>query len=374
MMNAEFDIAVVGAGLVGCSIAWGLARAGQRVAVVDEDDSAFRASRGNFALIWVQSKGLGMPRYSAWTVQSADAWQALAEALQAQTGLDMAFLRPGGLHPLLSRDEWERREAYLKKLSTQPGMGAFEYEMLDHAQVQRLIPQIGSEMVGASYCPYDGHCNPLRLFRALQNGMQQLGARYFTDSAVSKIEYRDGEFRLATRVGEIRAGKVVLAAGLNNARLGRMVAMHVPVRPQRGHLMVTEKIAPFLHYPVSKVRQTDEGGVMIGDSMEEVGFDPSINTPVLSVLADRAIRMFPQLADINVVRTWACLRVMTQDGFPIYEQSTQCPGAFAVSCHSGVTLAANHAFTLPEFIIRGAFPEEQLGVFSSRRFDVPAVA
>jgi glycine/D-amino acid oxidase-like deaminating enzyme len=84
--------------------------------------------------------------------------------------------------------------------------------------------------------------------------------------------------------------------------------------------------------------------------------------------------MFPQLADINVVRTWACLRVMTQDGFPIYEQSAQCPGAFAVSCHSGVTLAANHAFTLPEFIVRGAFPEEQLGVFSSRRFDVPAVA
>jgi glycine/D-amino acid oxidase-like deaminating enzyme len=150
--------------------------------------------------------------------------------------------------------------------------------------------------------------------------------------------------------------------------------MHVPVRPQRGHLMVTEKIAPFLHYPVSKVRQTDEGGVMIGDSMEEVGFDSSINMPVLSVLAERAMRMFPQLASLNVVRSWACLRVMTQDGFPIYEQSTECPGAFAVSCHSGVTLAANHAFVLPEFIIRGTLPEEHLGVFSSRRFDVPAVA
>jgi len=63
----EADVAVVGGGLVGAAIAWGLARAGTRVVVLDEGDVAFRASRGNFALVWVQSKGLGMPEYAAWT-------------------------------------------------------------------------------------------------------------------------------------------------------------------------------------------------------------------------------------------------------------------------------------------------------------------
>ncbi len=95
-----------------------------------------------------------------------------------------------------------------------------------------------------------------------------------------------------------------------------MVGLDVPVRPQRGQLIVTEKTAPFLRYPVATVRQTDEGGVMLGDSQEEAGFDPTVGTPVIAVLADRALRMFPQLGSLNIVRTWAALRVMTQDGFP----------------------------------------------------------
>ena len=75
--------------------------------------------------------------------------------------------------------------------------------------------------------------------------------------------------------------------------------------------------------------------------------------PVSSVMAARAIRMFPLLARLNVVRMWSGIRVMTQDGFPIYDQSETCPGAFVVCCHSGVTLAANHALTLAPMIARG---------------------
>lgn len=61
----EYDVAVIGGGVVGSSIAWGLANARQKVAVLDEGDVAYRASRGNFALVWVQGKGLGMPQYSS---------------------------------------------------------------------------------------------------------------------------------------------------------------------------------------------------------------------------------------------------------------------------------------------------------------------
>jgi len=74
-----------------------------------------------------------------------------------------------------------------------------------------------------------------------------------------------------------------------------------------------------------------------------------------------------------VVRSWAALRVMTRDGFPIYDQSAECPGAFLASCHSGVTLAANHALVLPEMLRGGGLPPE-LAPFSAKRFDVPAAA
>jgi len=372
--SREFDVAVIGGGLVGSAIAWGLAKASQRVAVLDEGDIAFRASRGNFALVWVQSKGLGMPEYAGWTVRSSEAWGGFADSLKQQTGLDVCHQRPGGFHLALSERELASRESILMRLHNQPAMRRYDWEIMDRERVRKMLPHIGPEVVGGSYCPLDGHVNSLRLFRALHAGMQQLGVTYLPNHTVDGIEHRGGEFVIQSTGGEVRSGKLVLAAGNGNARLGPMVGLKVPVRPQRGQIVVTEKAAPFLNYPVVTIRQTDEGGVMLGDSLEETGFDLTVGTKVVSVIAERAVRMFPQLARLNVVRTWAALRVMTQDGFPIYDQSASCPGAFVATCHSGVTLAANHALVLAPLIAEGRLPAETFDVFSARRFDVPAAA
>ena len=374
MKNREFDIAVIGGGLVGSAIAWGLASSGSRVAVLDEGDIALRAARGNFALVWMQNKGLGMPQYGMWTLRSAESWTAFADMLLVQTGIDVAYRRPGGFHLTLSEAELEHRGAQLKRLHEQPGMPGIDYEILDHAGVKRLMPEIGPEVAGASFTRMDGHCNSLKLLRALHAGMQQQGAAYLPDRRVESIAYAGGEFRVASRGGEVRACKVVLAAGLDSARLGPMVGLEVRVRPQRGQVMVTEKTGPFLHYPVSTVRQTDEGGVMLGDSQEEAGLDTAVTHSVLAVLADRAVRMFPRLAPLNIVRSWAALRVMPEDKFPIYDQSLECPGAFVAACHSGVTLAANHALTLAPMIAKGELPAHIFQSFSSRRFHVQKAA
>jgi hydrogen cyanide synthase HcnC len=370
----DYDVAVVGGGLVGSAIAYGLAREGQRVAVLDEGDVAYRASRGNFALVWVQSKGLGMAPYAAWSVRSARAWGGFAQMLREDTGIDVSLEQRGGFHMVLSERELEARATTMKRLHNQPEMIPYEYEIMDRARVQKMLPTIGPEVAGASYCPLDGHVNSLRLFRALNAGMQRRGADYLPNHIVDRIAYRDGTFTLTAPGGTVRAGKVVLAAGNGNARLAPMVRLSAPVRPQRGQIIVTEKAAPFLSYPVSTVRQTDEGGVMVGDSQEEAGFAAEVGQPILSVMAERAVRMFPLLGSLNVVRTWAALRVMTQDGFPIYDASETCPGAFIATCHSGVTLAANHALTLAPLIATGTLPKDEFGVFSARRFDVPAAA
>ena len=367
----EFDFAVIGGGLVGAAIAWGLARRGRSVAMLDEGDIAFRASRGNFALIWVQSKGGGMSRYALWTRQSSDVWPQLAEAIRIETGLDVCLHQPGGFHLLLSQKEVENRANALKRLHNQPGMVPFEYRMLDHAQTQKMLPQVGPDVIGASFCPLDGHVNALRLLRALHVGFQRNGGRYFSDCAVERIESRGGEFRLHGGSIEIAAHKIVLAAGLGNAELAPLVGINAPVRPQRGQIIVTEKVAPFMNYVVHTIRQTDEGSVMISDSVEEAGFDISVGSEVLAAMADRAIRMFPHLAKLNVVRCWAALRVMPRDGYPIYDQSKACPGAFIATCHSGVTLAAAHALLLPPCIDIGNLPNDSLAAFSTRRFDVP---
>jgi glycine/D-amino acid oxidase-like deaminating enzyme len=369
----DCDVAIIGGGLVGSALAWGLARAGQRVAMLDEGDVAYRASRGNFALVWVQSKGLGMPEYAAWSKRSSDLWTGFAAELEDATGLDVAYQRPGGFQLALSERELEAQAGRLKSLHNQPNMVRYPYEVLDHDAVAKRLPQIGKEVVGGTYCPLDGHCNSLRLLRALHADLQRRGGVYLADHIVETIDHRDNFFRIVSRGGTIVAGKIVLAAGNGNARLAPLVGLTAPVRPQRGQILVTERLAPFLDYPVSTVRQTDEGTVMLGDSQEEAGFDDRVGLGVAATLADRATRMFPLLRNVNVVRSWAALRVMTADGFPIYDESPTCPGAFIATCHSGVTLAANHALVLAPHLASGTLPQE-LAVFSARRFHVPTPA
>ncbi len=366
----EPDTVVIGGGIVGASLAFGLARAGERVALLDEGDVAFRASRGNFALVWVQSKGLTLPAYSAWTQKSAKDWHQLSKVLLDETGIDVGHTQPGGFTLCLSQKEVDARLSKLVAFHNQPDTPHFPYEILDHNEVKRRLPAIGPKVVGAVYSPLDGHANPLLLMRALHSYLNQKGGEYRTAHTVDTITREIDGFRVKGQWGEIRTGKLILAAGLGNVRLAPMLGLEAPVKSSRGQLIVTEKTAPFLHNPMVTIRQTNEGGVLIGDSKEEAGFENITGTGVLSVMADRAIQMFPRLAHLNVVRTWSALRVMSPDGFPIYDQTLSGPPAFVTSCHSGVTLAGVHAMTLASVLARSGRLPELLAAFTPKRFHV----
>ena len=373
-MSRDYDVAVVGGGLLGSAIAWGLGRLGKSVAVLDEGDITKRASRANFALVWVQSKGLGMPAYTGWTVRASETWGRLAAALKDQTGLDVALQQNGGFHLTLGEDEFGQRTELVKRMHNQVGAADYRMEMLRPSEIRKMLPLIGPEVSGGSYCPFDGHVNSLRTFRAFHTGLKLFGVDYLPERPVSAIARGGGEFQLTTPQGEIRAHKVVLAAGNANQTLAPMVGLFAPMGPTRGQIVVTERTVPFLPHPLTTIRQTDEGTVMIGDSKEDELDDRALNHAVSAVMADRAQRMFPHLARLNVVRTWAGIRVMPRDGFPIYDQSESHPGAFVACCHSGVTLASNHAFELARMVAVGALEPELVGAFSARRFGATGAA
>jgi glycine/D-amino acid oxidase-like deaminating enzyme len=363
----DFDFAVLGGGLVGTALGYGLARSGHRVAICDEGDLAYRASRGNFGLVWVQGKGLGLPQYSNWTQLSARRWPDLASALAADTGIDVSLEQPGGFHLCLSERELEHRVQTLTKLTAQAGIERYDFEVLDHRGVAERIPGIGPGVVGGTYTAKDGHVNALRLLRALHAGFARQGGVYRPNTRIAAIERAGDRFALRADGPPISAGRVVLAAGLGNAQLAPQVGIDAPVRPQRGQILVLERVQRFLRHPIATLRQTDEGTVLIGDSQEEAGFDDTVGLAVLATLADRAVRTFPSLAGVRINRTWAALRVMSPDGFPIYEQSRTAPGAFLVTCHSGVTLAAAHALELAPMLAAGEL-EARVAPFSTERF------
>ncbi len=226
-----------------------------------------------------------------------------------------------------------------------------------------------SVVLGAAYCAHDGHANPLKLLRGMHAGFQAAGGRYRANAGVAQLARVGDSYEALTKDGRIfAADKVVIACGHGIPALARQAGLHCPTRPQRGQILVTERLDPILPMPLGSIRQTDEGSVMLGVSHEEVGFDDRNTGDVAGTIAARAARAIPALADVQIVRAWGALRIMPPDGCPIYDESEMWPGVFMATNHSGVTLAAVHARRLPHWILEGATAVgfEQ---FSARRFD-----
>lgn len=364
----ETDYAIVGGGIVGLSVAWGLLRRGLTVTVLDGDDGSFRASRGNFGLVWVQSKGMNQPRYAQWSQQSAAIWAEFANEVADNTGQTIPLEQNGGLDLHFSEETLYATVEKYETLKVQLG-GDYPYEVLGHNALRKSEPHIGPKVVGAILHHQDGHANPLRLLVALAADVRRLGGRVLTGKTVTEVT-KPNTFHIACADGtSVSSNKVVLSAGLGAAQLGPRMGFKAPIRPQRGQVLITEKLPKLINRPSLIARQVDEGGIQIGATNEEVGLDDRVTQPGLAGLAAEAIAAYPALARAQLVRSWGALRILSPDGLPIYQESAEMPGAYLVTCHSGITLAAAHARLLPDWLEgTGAAPD--LEVFSENRFAV----
>jgi len=362
------EITIVGGGLVGLSVALGLLMAGQRVRVLDGADNDARASQGNFGLIWGQGKGWDFAPYANWTMDALAAWPGFAQQLKELSGIDVALDQSGGYEFFTDPSEMDAFKAELDQQAAHLG-GRASYEMLYGDDLRSQLEGIGPDVVGASFSPGDGHVNPLRFLRALRCSVQAMGGRVTLGATVAAIRPQlRGGFALALADGEVDyTEQVVLCAGLGAATLARDLGFITQVRPQLGELLITEKLGDRLPFLSSTIRQVDEGGVQIGGTKANAGLDDRETLPIMSKLAHHAVTVFPALADVRVVRAWGALRVMSPDGYPVYAKSGSNPGAFLVTCHSGVTLAPLHASALAKWILNtSATPD--LEAFDECRF------
>lgn len=370
-MSAAYDLVVIGGGLVGGAIAWGAAAEGAHVALVDEGDIAFRASRGNFGQVWIQGKGEGFPDYAHLTQRSAELWPTLARRLADDTGIDVALRQSGGLDFCLGEAEIEERRRSIETMNAESG--SIGTRIVGRQELQDMVPlALGSGVAGASFCPRDGHVNPLLFMRALHRGLIARGGSYLPGRTVERIVPSGQDFAAESGAERIVGRKLVVAAGLGSRALAPMVGLSMRVSPLQGQILVTERVQPFPDLLISSIRQTENGSIMLGSSRNDVDFDTRTDPRTGGGIAARAVAALPALAQLQVVRTWAALRIMTPDGFPIYQESERYPGAFAATCHSGVTLGGAHALEVAPAILSGAIAQNYRS-FSSRRFDVSQV-
>ena len=373
--SESYDVIVIGAGMVGAAVAYGLANDHTRVLVLDGGDADFRAAKANFGLVWVQGKGCGNPAYQRLSHEAAQLWPAFADQLANETGICLDYESKGGLNFCVGESQLEARQARLSQWHGETPERKPCTEMLDRTSLQKLLPgvRLGDGVSGASFGATDGHVNPLRLLAALQKGLTQRGGTLLGNHAVERVSpLSQGGFSVQTKHQRFDAAQIVIAAGLGSSALGPMVGLDVPLRPQRGQLMVTERLAPLLPLPASGIRQTGEGTVMIGLTQEDVGFDLGTTSAAAARMSRQALQILPDLARARLIRQWSCLRIMTPDGCPVYAESAEQPGAWIALCHSGVTLASFHAGPLAN-CLRNAKLESRLNFFHHERFDVPSI-
>lgn len=359
---------VVGGGVVGCAVAYGMLKAGHKVTVLDGGDKAHRASRGNFGLVWLSSKGLDAPHYASWTRRSIKLWQSLADELEEMTDENLNLVQQGGYDFHFCKQEMAAKVEQYQSLREQLGTN-HPYEVWDRERLLAEEPEIGDEVVGAIYGPEDGHVNPLKLLRAYTKAIQNLGGNLVTGVNVVDVRKESSQqFEVLLEDGTCyRADKVILSAGLGAAKLGPKLGFAAPITAQKGQVLITEKLTPRLKRPSGIIRQVDEGGIQIGDSKENAGFDDSDTLEVTAAIAERAIAVYPFLAQTKLVRSWGAIRIVSPDGLPIYQQSKTHQGAYLVSCHSGITLAAVHSYLLPAWL-EETEDSPNLELFSEDRF------
>jgi len=371
--NNKYDVCVIGGGLMGSSVALGLVRSGAKVLMVDKINRLHSASRANFGLVWSQSKGVGNRTYSRLSENAVRGFKKFVDWIEKESGIDMELRLGAGLVICVGDQELAARTELINRIHRQAEQYGEKHpsQMFNRNSIQERLGNIvlGENVSGGSFSSIDGDINPLLLLKAMRKIFIEQGGTFVQGCKIDSIEKLNNIYHLGSSSEKIMVPKLVMAAGLGNISLFSMLGKTIPIVPQKGQLLVTERVKPFLPFPFSGIRQTGNGSVMIGYTHEDTGFETATTVSAAVQLAKRAIQIFPCLGNIRVVRSWASLRVLTEDGLPIYDEVDGYSDSYILATHSCVTLASLHMSLLPSWILGGKKPDE-IKSFNLERFNV----
>jgi glycine/D-amino acid oxidase-like deaminating enzyme len=322
-------IAVIGAGVVGASIAYHATRAGWMVTLFDRAFTLRETSGSTQAWVWVQSKR--PDHYAELSYLSRELYPSLERAIGP-----VEFSPTGGLTPIFTPDAASQAHHLI---ADQQAIG-LQLEWLERHQVLRIEPALNPEILGAIYSPHDGNVNPLLLVPTLLRAAQRQGANLSLHTEVIELKPHGQGWLVKLKEAPPWTGdQVVVAAGNDTPKLLSGLGIFCPVRPVRGQILVTQPMAPLLNHTLSAMRQMQNGEILIGYSHEENESDRAVTLPYLAEAARLAVQWVPRLAQVPIVRTFAGIRVMPQDDLPILGPVSKYPGLSVAAMHSGYTLA-----------------------------------
>ena len=345
------DVIVIGGGVIGCSIAYHLARQKVSVLLLEKAGLASGSSGACDGFVTLQSKKPGIH------LELAQASLELFPALAADLPLDIEFEQKGCLVVIEGRPELEVMRDFARRRSRE----GVEVRLLSGREARELEPVLADDLCGATFNEQEGQVNPLKLTLGLARGAEQLGARIRTGQEVVGLLGRSGKIEgVKTKTAEYWAGTVVNAGGVLAPRIGLMSGLKLPIEPRRGQLLVTEAKEPRLsrgllssRYIAAKfdpliaaqggggcaIEQTASGNFLLGSTREFVGHDRQTSLQGLQTIAGRTSRIIPGLKELKVIRSFAGLRPYTPDGLPLLGPVPGLEGLYISAGHEGDGIA-----------------------------------
>jgi D-hydroxyproline dehydrogenase subunit beta len=368
-------VAVVGAGIVGCSAALELARRGASVCLVDRGE----VSGGTTGL--GEGNVLCCDKRPGPELALAIPGLALFDEIEELLGEEAGIRRKGALVVHADESSWALEEARVAALQA----AGVRCSLLPAAEVTAREPSLSGALLGASWFPDDLQCAPRAIARGLAREAAALGAVVETGVEVLSIDTGKG---LSTGAGALAAAQVVLAAGAWSAPLARTAGLHLPVEPRKGQLVRLERRPDFLRHKVidgsymaavesddaglqvSTVMETTlDGHVLVGSSRERRGFDLTVHPSVSDALVAEAARLAPGLERLEQDAAWAGLRPWLPGGLPAIGPTAAADGLLVATGHEGAGVA--HGPITGRLIAQavcGEEPELDLTPFDPDRF------
>jgi sarcosine oxidase subunit beta len=366
--RAHYDAAVIGGGLHGLSAALHLARAGRRVAVIERAWVGRHASGASAAGVRTLGRD---PAEVPISLEAMEMWHRIA----AIVGDHCGFHARGQIRVAESERHLpglNERAAKMRQL------GYAHEEIVDRAELLRLVPAISPHCVGALVARRDGAADPHRTLRAFRRSCEAAGVEIHEGCGVTAIERSGPDWRIRAGERNFTAPAIVNAAGAWAARLAALVGDDIALGMKASMMIVTERLAPLIDPVVSVVgralsfKQSDQGTLVIGGGLQgSADLDTQrsvVDFRELARGARAATDLFPAVRDVRITRTWAGMEAKTQDLLPVIGPSPDVPGvihAFGFSGH-GFQLVPVVGAIVCDLLVHGR-TKRQIAAFRAER-------
>jgi glycine oxidase len=364
----DCDVAVIGAGVVGSSIAVELAARGAAVILIDERGAGLGATKASAGMLVPFIEGFGHPVLRL-GVRSLQLYDQFIARVSRDSGFGIRYLRTGSLQVVTSEDS-------IDDLSTAAATAhdaGVACSLLDAKEIRDAEPQISPDAAAGLLIHEHGFVVANELSGALLASAIKHGARVRSPERAQRIAARDGMVEIELRTDRVRASHAVLAAGSWSGQIEISGVSPLPVRPIRGQLLQLSSDTPPLRRVTWGSRcylvPAGEHTILVGATVEDVGFDERTTVAGVRDLLDAATDLIPGLWQQTFAEARVGLRPATPDELPIIGRSHVIPGLVYATGHfrNGVLLAPLTARVVADLVLDGS-EDEVLATTSPQRF------